>query len=377
MGLDLTPLDPATLSPAVQKALTGPGRAMAARGVMPFPTPGELASALYQLSLDNDAAIASAARTTATGLPPKVLTGALGDGRLDGRVIDWLAPRALGDPALFDVLIRNPAIADPTVATLARTASPAEVDQIANNEQRLLRHPEIIASMYLNKAARMSTVDRAVELAVRNEVRVPGLAAWDEIARALEAGEPSDPADDAAFAAALAREDASLATGDPEAIDGESADAELDRARSLQEQREAENEIPISKLNLSQKVRRAMVGDATARAVLIRDPVKLVAMAAIKAPAVSDVEAARFAGANTLHEEVIRYIASRREWTRLYSIKLSLSMNPKTPIPDVTRMLPHLREKDLAKVAKSKGVPSAVVAQARKLMMQRGSGAKK
>ena len=42
--------------------------------------------------------------------------------------------------------------------------------------------------MYLNKHARMSTVDRAVELAVRNNVRVPGLAAWDEIARALEHG---------------------------------------------------------------------------------------------------------------------------------------------------------------------------------------------
>ena len=76
-------------------------------------------------------------------------------------------------------------------------------------------------------------------------------------------------------------------------------------------------------------------------------------------------------GASSLPEEVIRHIASRRDWTRLYSIKLSLAMNPKCSIPDASRILPYLREKDLAKVAKSRGVSSAVVAQA---LQRRQSG---
>jgi hypothetical protein len=62
---------------------------------------------------------------------------------------------------------------------------------------------------------------------------------------------------------------------------------------------------------------------------------------------------------------------------RLYGIKLSLSKNPKTSISDSAKLLPHLRPKDLEKVAKSKGVPAATVAMARKLIAQRTGGGKK
>jgi hypothetical protein len=56
---------------------------------------------------------------------------------------------------------------------------------------------------------------------------------------------------------------------------------------------------------------------------------------------------------------------------------MHLVLNPKTPLPEATRFLPHLRDKDLKSVAKSKGVPSAVAAQARKLMSQRTTGGKR
>ena len=375
MALELTRLDRSAMSAAVQKAVTGPAKLMAARGVMPMPSPGELATALYELSLDADQAIAGAARTTAAGLPDKVLFGAVGDAKLDRRVLDWLAPRTQGEAGLFDALIRNPAIADETVATLAGKFGDREVEQIATNEQRLLRHPEIIAAMYTNPHARMSTVDRAVELAVRNGVRVPGLAAWDEIARSLDHGTAS-PADDAKFAKRVARfdDDSEITLGDPESVEPEEAEAAI--ARAAQKAEEAAKDTPFRDMKVSEKIRVATLGNAFQRAEAIRDPIKLVAVAAIKSPGVTDIEAARFAGASSLPEEVIRYIASRREWTRLYSIKLSLSMNPKTSIPDASRLLPYLREKDLARVAKSKGVSSAVVAQARKLISQRSGGKK-
>jgi len=375
MALDLTPLDRGALTPAVIKALTGPARLMTARGVVPLPTPAELATALYELSFDAEAAVAAAARETAAGLPEKVMAGVLAETRLDPRVLDWLSARTHGHPALFDTLIRNPGIADETVATLAARAAAAEVDQIAQNEQRLLRHPAIIAAMYTNKHARMSTVDRAVELAVRNDVRVPGLEMWDEIARALDQGNLSGPEDDALFAASMAvsADDSALVAGDVDAVEpGEANEAVLARAAA-----EAEKNIPNSKLSVSAKIRKATLGNAFDRASLIRDPIKLVAVAAIKSPGVSEIEAARFAGSSSLHEEVIRYIASRREWTRLYSIKLALAMNPKTPIHEAAKLLPSLHEKHLAKVSKSKGVQSAVVAQARRLMMQRSGGNKR
>jgi hypothetical protein len=377
MSLARTPLEPAKLTPSVQKALAGgPSKMMAARGVMPMPTPGELVTVLYQLALDADSTVASAARGTATELPEKVLIGAVGDAKVDGRVLDWLAPRTIGQPALMNALLNNPSLADPTVATLAGKVGEREVEQIATNEQRLLRHPEIISAMYTNPRARMSTVDRAVELAVRNKVRVPDLAAWDEIAKALD--DPGKkPADDQRFAQVASffqGDDSPLTTGDAEAIDPETAsNAEVERATD-----EAQKKVPIGDMSVSEKIRTATLGNGFARAILVRDPMRIVAVAAIKSPGVTELEAARYAANSSLHEDVVREIARRKEWTRLYSIKLSLSMNPKTPITEASRFMQHLRDKDLNRIVKSKSVPSAVVAQARRLLAQRNpAGSKK
>jgi hypothetical protein len=370
MSLEHTPLDASKLSAAAQKALgPGPARMMASRGLVPLP-PAEQVTVLYQLAIDGDQNLATAARTTAMGLPDKLLAGALADGNVDARVLDLFA-QLVGDKAVaFEALVGNPAIADPTIAYLAENGGPAEVDRIATNEQRLLRHPEIIAAMYQNKHARMSTVDRVIELAVRNHVRVPELAAWDEIARALTGAPPSSAEADALFAAAA---DATLSIPDTPLVVG-NADQVLpeDERDPLAEKKD----VPIDKLSVPGKIRLATLGNAVARGMLIRDPVKIVAVAAIKAPGVTEFEAARYASNHSLGEDVIRHIASRREWTKLYGVKYALCRNPKTPVTEAMRLLPFLREKDLTLLSKSKGVPSAVVAQARKLMLQRRGPAK-
>jgi len=372
--IDRTPLDVTALSPAAQKALgPGPAKMMAARGMAPLP-PAEQLTVLYQLTLDGDQNLATSARATAQGLPDKLLAGALGDAKLDPRVLDLFAELVGEKPAAFDALVQNASVADDTIAVLAGKAGSREVDRIAANEQRLLRHPQIISAMYLNKHARMSTVDRAVELAVRNSVRVPGLVAWDEIARSLQGGAAASSADDALFsiaADAVEGDDAMLTQGDAEqAMEGDEDQA--DRAAL-----EQTKEVPIDKLSIPGKIRLATLGNAFARATLIRDPIKMVSSAAIKSPGVTEFEAARYAANTGLSEDVIRYIANKREWTKLYGTKYALCKNPKTPVVDVMRMMPFLREKDLIALTKSKGVASAVVAQARKLMAQRRSGGPK
>jgi hypothetical protein len=378
--MDHAPLDPSTLSPAAQKALAaGPSRMMAARGMVALQRPGELVSVLYQLSLDADEGLAAAARVTINGLPEKIVATALTDPSVDPRVLDWLAPRCVQAPVLHELLITSPSVADDTIVALAARADAGAVDLIAQNEQRMLREPKIIAAMYANPRARMSTVDRAVELAIRNQVKVDGIAAWDELARVILSGAatPSTASDDAAFAQAAAGiaelDEGSLTGGDAEALQvGDDGELIAHAAPAVDEKK-----VPISKLSMVAKIRLATMGNAVARAVLVRDPVKAVALAAIKASGVSDSEAARHAGNPTLVDDVVRYIAGRRDWTRLYSVKMHLVMNPKTPLPESTRMLPHLRDKDLRTISKSKGVPSAVAAQAKRLIAQRAPGAKK
>jgi hypothetical protein len=371
--IDRTPLTAATLSPAAQKALgPGPARAMAARGLVPLP-PAEQLAVLYQLSLDADASLAMSARNTAVGLPDRMLSGALADPAMDPRVLDLFAELVGEKKAAFEALAGNPAVADETIARLAARANAAEVDRIAANEQRLLRHPEIIAAMYTNKQARMSTVDRAVELAVRNNIRVPGLAAWDEIAAAIGSAPRAAAQDDALFASAVATlgtDDSVLTKGDTDQV----SDEEEAPAVALPAQKA---KVAWEEMTVPMKIRYATVGDAFDRARAVRDPSRIVAMAAIKSPAISEVEVTRIASNVTMAEDVVRYIASRREWTKLPSVRKALCRNPKTPIPDAMRLMPFLRENELTQISKSKGVPSAVVMQARKLLTQRRTGSTK
>ena len=379
--IDHTPLDVTKLSPAAQKALgPGPGRMMASRGMLPLP-PGDQISVLYQLAIDKDQTLQMAARATALGMPEKVLAGALADPNVDARVLDLFATLVGTKAAAFDALVANAATADQTIAALADHATMPQLERIAANEQRLLRHPEIITAMYTNKQARMSTIDRVVELAVRNNVRVPGLAAWDEIARALQGGPPPpSPEADAAFAAAVEAassvDDSPLTQGDAEQVEQVIAEETPDGAAPEEPPPELKN-VPIEKLSVPAKVRLCLLGNGFQRAVLVRDPLKMVALAAIKSPAVTEFEAARYASNSGLAEDVIRYIAGKREWTKLYGTKVALCRNPKTPVPEAMRLMPFLREKDLTNLTKSKGIASAVAAQARKLLLQRRGGVKR
>jgi hypothetical protein len=444
-----TPLDVTQLSTAAQRALgPGPGRTMAARGLLPL-APADQVAVLYQLSLDGESNVSQSARATAAGMPEKLLAGTLAAATVDARVLDFFAQLIADKPAVFDAIALNPSVADATIATLAGRAGSREVDQIAQNEQRLLRHPEIIAAMYMNRRARMSTIDRVVELAVRNNVRVPGLAAWDEVARALTGEAPSSaaPVDDALFDAVLGvRDDSALTTGDTEVAladeepeskvsvrlvelqitrvagqtlrvplrrtrmtlgsaatcdakipdvaaqwllvelddaratigvvrTGERVVLTLNQAATIDGARIVLAPIPFRDLPIAARIRAATLGDAFIRHEAVRDPLRLVFMAAIKSPGVTELEAAAYAANLGLDVEIIRYIAAKRSWTQKYAVKYSLCRNPKTPIAEASRLLASLRQRDLQNVAKSKGIPSAVVAQARKLISQRGGRA--
>jgi hypothetical protein len=338
---------------------------MAARGMVPLPPADQLA-VLYQLSLDAEAAISQAARATASGLPERLLAGSLADPGLDPRVLDLFATLCGAKPALVAVLLLNPAVGDATVASLAERGDAGQTDQIAQNEQRLLRHPEIIAALYLNPRARKSTVDRVVELAVRNNVRVPGLAAWDEVAAAIAGAKPATAEVEAMFAAAA------------EALIGEDG-VELEQAA------DGEVIIPEAKkpalekmflLPINDKIRLASMGNAFARASLIKDPIKIVALAVIKSPGIRDTEIEKYVKMPAVCGDVIEYISNRQGWTKDYKVKLALCFNPKTPMSSSSKLLPSLQEKHLKELSKARGIPSVLAAQAKRLLQARMPGGK-
>lgn len=124
--------------------------------------------------------------------------------------------------------------------------------------------------------------------------------------------------------------------------------------------------VAIMKMKVVEKVKLAMKGDREARAMLIRDPSKIIQHAIISNPRISEGEVTMMAASRSIDEEVLRRIANSREWMKLYQVRLALASNPKTPLPIAARIVPTLMLKDLKTLAKSKTVPMAVAQAARR-----------
>jgi hypothetical protein len=272
-------------------------------------------------------------------------------------------------------LLASPATTDDAIARAAATAGAADLELCVRDEARLLRHPAIVAAMFANRAAPMALVNRAVAACVRAGVRVDGIPGFDDVAAAFkaEAAAPVESAALAAFDEALAEAQRMDAAGAGAEIGDAGAEGEGDAgaAGAKPERKRQGAVIDFSKLKLFEKIRLATLGNAFCRQTLLRDSNRLVAMAAIRSPGITDLEVIRAAGNRAVSEDVIRYIANSKEYLKLYPVKLSLVGNPKCPLALTLKMLSTLRPEDLKNIARSKNVPNALSTAARKLSAAR------
>ena len=128
----------------------------------------------------------------------------------------------------------------------------------------------------------------------------------------------------------------------------------------------------VQQMSVFQKIKLARLGNAEARGLLVRDRNKVVAVAAVSSPKIGDQEIIAFAQSRGVSDEVLRLIANNRTWTRNYQVKLALATNPKTPQPTAMKFVNFLQDTDLRHIVKSKDVPSAVSAHARRILMKKG-----
>ena len=105
-----------------------------------------------------------------------------------------------------------------------------------------------------------------------------------------------------------------------------------------------------------EKLRLAMVGNAAARAFLVRDKNKTVSMAAINSPAMGENEVPPIARSKEVTEEILRVIGNNRTWTKSHEVKHALVFNPKTPVGISLRFVAHLRDDELKELSRSRNV---------------------
>ncbi|MFZ5863251.1 MAG: hypothetical protein ACOYXR_10480 [Nitrospirota bacterium] len=127
----------------------------------------------------------------------------------------------------------------------------------------------------------------------------------------------------------------------------------------------------VTRMNVAQKVKFAFRADKEGRTLLLKESSRLVLMAVLNSPKITEQEIESLAKSRNVSEEILRAIARRREWMAKYSIKQGLASNPKTPVSIAMGLLASLTTRDLAFLAKDKGVPEPVRNAAMRLSKQR------
>ncbi len=361
-----------------------PMKLMLARGMVPM-KPLVQVCALYQLAMGEADAVASEARTTVLRMPSATLQQVLRQPLLP-LVLDWMAIvfHASGD--VLRPILQNNQTDTETLIRVAKKADEETCEVISRNQARLLEDPKLVEALYFNRNIRASTADRVMEYAARNGADLSSIQGHEEIVAAIlgedmaNKTEAQIAAEDAAFKGldlGDAPEEEEGNPGRPEVIARMMRDAErraAEEAAAAEEPGRAKKKSAagrIRDLNIAQKVRLAMMGTKSERAILIKDTNKVVCRAVIRSPAVSAQEAAYYAGNKSLPDEVIAYIANKKKWVRHYNIRLTLVLNPKCPPTRALAFLRTLRANDLKMMAKSKQVPNHIGKVAKEMMKSR------
>jgi len=122
----------------------------------------------------------------------------------------------------------------------------------------------------------------------------------------------------------------------------------------------------LAAMTVPERVKAAMKGGREVRSVLIRDPNKLVALAVLSSPKMTETEVESIARMGSVSEDVLRTIAQNRAWTKNYSVVLALVKNSKTPLTYSLSLLNRLVEKDMKQLLMNRNIPETLRLAARK-----------
>ena len=146
-------------------------------------------------------------------------------------------------------------------------------------------------------------------------------------------------------------------------------DAGADEAPPPAEEREESTLQRLAGLSIAKRIGVAMKGTREERAILIRDPNRIVTAAVLSSPKMTETEIAGIARMGSVSEDVLRTIANNRGWLKNYSVTLGLVKNAKTPVALSMNLMARLSEKDLRMLSTDRNVPDALRVNARKKLV--------
>ncbi len=323
---------------------------MAARGALPLPAP-DLAAVLFALMHDADAEVKSTARDSLENLPEGVTHSVL-IGDTNPAVLAFFCHRFEGNEDALEKIALNAATSDATIALLAASPHKKIIDIVSGNQERMLRDHDIVEALGSNPLTGRSELERI-------------LSFIDAPTDLDDHRDPSTPiSDDEAEAALRAVLGDSMGHYAGQFVTESDMNDEPDSSGGIYQL--------VQKMSVFQRIKLARLGNKEARSLLVRDRNKLVSLAVVMSPKITESEIVSIAQSRNVTDEVLRVIARGRDWTKNYQVKLALSTNPKCPLPVAMQFVNYLQDKDLRMLVRSRDVSQGISTHARRILMKKG-----
>ena len=358
-ALGVCPITDEFLAPGMKKHVDPnapvPLRMMLAKGMVPLQAP-DLMAALYMLTFDPDEGVRTTVQKTAETFQDRLAASGFRDVGVKPPVLGFFL-RAVGliKDDYAEWLIFNTSTPDDAVAAIAAGCSKRTAEIIGQNQLRLLRNEDIIRQLALNPHAQGALIDGVCDFAVRSGLVMNDLPLMQAARvrlfgpQSIEKAPEPGPSADAVIA---------------EFKETVSAEA----APPMEEGKRLTFAQKVQKMNVAEKIKLATKGNKEVRTMMLRDSNKLVAVAAVSSPRITEGEILTQAQSKVANEDVLRIIYTSREYTRSYPIKMALVKNPKVPQAVSMKLLAQLHEHDVKGLSKDKMVPASVQMLAKKML---------
>ena len=378
----------------------------ASRGLLPLPQ-ADLLELLVALNASQDGEIKQNAAETLRSQQTTDIETTVRSGEASPSVLQYFATQVELPTSVHEAVLTNPNTPASAIAFFAaRTQNGSLLELISFNQQLLIQNPAIIDAIIGNASRTPEAERRASEIKreffekergaqqIANELRARGNEAAAEFLESAEFAEDID-------SSGLSLEDALFIAQHIEVPDRETDDSwlsleyieeiyeETDEQRKsalnkiIGELQSEEEEIDgerlsminrIMRMGVKDRVRLGSKGDREARNILIRDPNRLVSSAVVNNPRITEQEVEVIASMRSISEDILRQIASNRQWVRSYTIMHQLAKNPRTPLANTMTIMTRLQLRDLVALTKNRNVPDAVRRQAQRLHSARSGG---
>jgi hypothetical protein len=265
-------------------------------------------------------------------------------------------------------ILRNPACNSKILEKMATLSSSAVLNYLLNNHSLLQSHPRVFDNLRENEAlspAQSRRLEEYLRFGLVGEKADEGTTKVP----AIEATKQAVEEDVRGFEEEVSDEDLAVYSG--LAAEENEEDLNAPSHIEIEEDMDLNTYQKLLKMNVSEKIQRALKGNKEERSILIRDSNRTVALAVMQSPKLTEKEAEVISAMRNVNRDVLRTLASNRIFLKKYKVVLSLVRNPKVPQDISLGLLHRLTDRDLQLLNRDRSLSEFVRRAAQRILRGR------